>query len=86
MFCQQVYCAPPIYYAQGAQKVSVPLELELQAFVRFQGKLGIKPRFPKTTARVTVEPPLQSLHGTVFNSQALRQVKLLIPLPPPPAC
>jgi hypothetical protein len=29
-----------MYNTQGVQKVSVPLELELQAFVRFQGVLG----------------------------------------------
>lgn len=89
-FCHHVYCAPPMYNTQGVQKVSVPLELELQelqAFVRFPGVLGVKPKSPKTTARETAEPPLQSLHGTVLNSQAsLRQVKGLMPLPPPPEC
>lgn len=54
MFYQRVYCVLPMYNAQGVQKMSALLEL------KFQGVLGIKPRSPKTAARVTAGPPLQS--------------------------
>lgn len=40
--------------------------------LRFQGVLEIKPRSPKTAARVTAGPPLQSVHGTGFNSQEVK--------------
>lgn len=62
-------CATYVQYPRSPESVS-PSGTGVTGVCEVPRSARIKPKSPKTAARETAEPPLQSLHGTVLNSQA----------------